>query len=239
MVTRSVKNHSLIKKRLEELGFKNVTVTEQEDESLNFIIRDLVPELLMMEARFYDGETPYMMGELKKKFPKLEMAALSIEKYSEELAMYFIFNGVTSYVTAFDGMEQFYSGLREIQKGRKYISPSVQERIDMRDGDPVPARTITKRRREVIRVKCIGYTDKQAAKALHMSPRTVTTHKTEIFRSLNVRSVGQLIIKVLKLQIFTLDELDFCPKDFIVNPLPDKKKLRTMKTPLTLAERSY
>ena len=229
MVSRTVKNHTHYKKRLEELGFKNVTVTARENDGLDFLIRDLQPDLLMMAARFYDGETPYLMGELKKRFPKIPMAALSIERYTEELAMYFIFNGVKSYVTASDGIEQFYEGLEEIRKGKKYISPSVQERIDMRDGAPKPASTITKRRREVMRVKCIGYTDEQAAEALHISPRTVTTHKTEILRSLNARSVGQLIIKALKLNLFTLDELSFCPRDFIVNPLPVKPEKKRRK----------
>jgi len=224
MVSRSVKNHAHLKQRLEELGFKNVTLTALEKDGLNFLIRDMEPDLLMMAARFYDGETPFLMGELKKTFPKLTMAALSIEKYPEELAMSFIFNGVKSYVTAFDGMEQWYEGLEAIRKGRKYVSPSVQERIAMRQVEPEPAGKVTAHLKEVMRLMCCGYKDIEIAEALHISRRTVTTHKTEIFRTLNVRSVRELIIKVLKLNMFTLDEISFYPKGFTVNPLPDNKK---------------
>ena len=116
LVTRSVNNQTFYKQKLEkEFGFSNVTVTSLEKDALNMLIRELKPDLVMMGARFYECSTPYMMGELKKEFPDIKnWAALSLEAYPPDLAMYFILNGIKSYDTAFDGFDKFFEGLNPL-----------------------------------------------------------------------------------------------------------------------------
>ena len=224
MVSRSVNNQSHFKQRLEEIGFPAVTVTALDNDALDFLIRDLKPDLLMMGARFYERSTPFMMGRLKKRFPKLNMAALTLDDYPAEIAMWFIYNGVKSYDTAFDGFDQFYKGLEIIRKGREYISPSVQERIDLRNVTPDPADEITARENEITHLICCGWTDKEIAANLHISRRTVDTHKTNIFTSLNVRNAVELIIVALQQGIVDPKILNFFPRTFTVNPKPPKEK---------------
>jgi DNA-binding NarL/FixJ family response regulator len=222
MISRAVNNHAHYKERLEALGFPNATVTGLEKDALNMLIRDIKPDLIMMGARFYHCSTPYMMGQLKRRFPKIRMAAVVLGDYPPDLAMYFILNGVKSYVTSFDGIEQFYKGLDEIRKGREYISPAVEERLNMRKYYPNPAGNITGRQYEVIRLICCGFTDVEIADTLHISRRTVNNHKTEIYRILNVRNMVELFRASLNLGIVGLNETFFSPKDFSVNPKPDK-----------------
>jgi DNA-binding NarL/FixJ family response regulator len=222
MIGRAVSNHDHCKKRLEELGFPNVTVTGLEKDALNMLIRDIRPDLLMIEAEFYHCSTPYMLGELKRKFPKIKMAAFSLGRYPPELAMCFIVNGVNSYVSYSDGIEQFYKGLEEIRNGRDYISPSVEERLNMRRYYPNPAGNITGRQYEVIRLICCGFNVNEIADTLHISKRTVENHKTEIYRILNVRNIIELFRAALNLGMVSLDETSFSHKDFSVNPKPDK-----------------
>ena len=177
-----------------------------------------------MSADYYGSCTPFLMGELREEFPKIKMAALCIGHYPADLAMKFITNGVNSYVTTFYGYDKWYEGLAELSKGRDYISPAVLERIYLREVDPMPAGKITKRHFEIIRLVCSGWKDFEIADVLHISRSTVDNHKTEIYTSLNVRNHRELLKAVIKLKYFTLDELDFCPKDFTVNPKPDKVK---------------
>ena len=231
-VTRSVNNHTIYKMKLEELGFTKVTVTALEKDGLNTLICNMKPDLLLMGARFYECSTPYMMGELKRYFPKLKMAALTLETYPPDLAMYFILNGVWSYVSAFEGFDRFYEGLDDMLRGREYISPAVQESIDRRRDYPMPAKQITLRHIDVIRLVCCGFRDYEVAETLHISERTVTTHKTEIFRSLNVRSPNELIRVALQLKIVAENELFFFPKEYTLNPLPDNKILKRRREDL-------
>ena len=237
MISRAINNHSHYKKRLEALGFPNPTLTALEKDALNFLIRDLKPSILLMGARFYEGCTPFLMKELKINFPKIKMTALCIGHYPEDLAMYFILNGVNSYVTSFDGIDQWYEGISEISRGREYVSPAVDKRIALRKEKPMSAGNITDRHIEVIRLICCGYREVEIADTLHISRKTVDNHKTEIFTTLNVRNGNELMRAALYLEIVKLEEIHFYSRDFTVNPKPDKG--RKISVPADFSARSF
>jgi DNA-binding NarL/FixJ family response regulator len=223
VVSRAETNFDYYKSELVKLGFQNLTFTALEKDALYSQIRELKPELIMMCARFYHSCTPFLMGQLHKDFPKIKKAAFCIGEYPAEIAMYFILNGIKSYVNSFEGVEQFYSGLKEIAKGREYVSPAVLKRIALRRDKPDPAGKITKRHREVIRLICSGFQDKEIAETLAISRNTVSRHKCDLFTYLNVRCPIELIRAALTLEILRLEELYFYPRDLVVNPLPEMK----------------
>lgn len=223
LVSRAVNNHVYYRKRLVSLGFYNVTVTDAEKNALYLLIRETKPRLILMSARFYQCCTPFLMGELHKTFPKIRMAAISLGEYPPDIAMYFIMNGITSYVSSFEGVEQFYKGIDEIVKGRAYISPQVLKRIELRRTEIQPANIITERLKQVLRLVCNGFKDNEIADVLSISRNTVLNHKTNIFTSLNVRNPLELLRAALTIKIVSLEELYFYPKDYTVNPLPEAK----------------
>ena len=227
LISRAINNHAHYKKRLEALGFHRVTVTALDKDALFFHINEIEPELVLMSARFYQCCTPFLMGELHNSFPTVKMAAVSVGEYPADLAMYFILNGINSYITSFDGVDQFYKGLDTIAKGRDYISPEVVKRINMRLEYPEPAGIITERHKQIIRLICTGFKDLEIAETLAISRNTVVNHKTSVFTTLNVRSPVELVRAALTLEIIRIEELYFYPRNFTVNPLPKKAKKST------------
>jgi DNA-binding NarL/FixJ family response regulator len=222
LVGKAKKTHPFYKQKLEEFGFAKVATTDAESDGLNSIIREMRPELMIIEARFYDNATAYMMGDLLRIFPKLNIAAVSLDRYSEELGMSLIKNGVKSYISWADGIDEFKKGMEAIRDGKCYVSAGVLERIELRSADVEPAKRLAKRQKEVSRLTCSGYTEYETADTLHISRTTVVKHKTNIFRNMNVRNSVELVLRVLEAKIFTLDELVFCHKNFVISPLPDK-----------------
>jgi hypothetical protein len=94
---------------------------------------------MFIESGFYGQSTPFMTGKLVKKFPKLRISTFSLGEFPDNLAMWFIFRGVKSYLNFQDGIEEFNKGLRTIQREDGYCSPRVLERIDLLKEIP-PAR---------------------------------------------------------------------------------------------------
>ena len=229
MISRAVNLFPHWTKEFEEFGFKNVVFTDQEKDSLNSIIREMKPDIVLIGCGFYSRSTPYMMLELLEEFPHLNIAAINIHEFPDELAMYFILNGVKSYANQMDGMEEFHRGLKLIRDGEMYVSPSVQERIILREEEPMPAKIITYRQKEVIRLTCCGFKDKEIGDTLHISRRTVNKHKLEIYRSLNVRNVVELYNVAHYLGFVSLNENFAFPKNFSVAPLPRKKPITRRK----------
>jgi DNA-binding NarL/FixJ family response regulator len=223
IISREETNFDYYKKILLNLGFKKPMFTALDKDALYSHIREVKPELILMCARFYHSCTPFMMGQLHKDFPEIKMAAFCIGEYPDEIAMYFILNGIKSYITSFNAFEQFFSGLKEIAKGREYVSSGVLKRIELRSEYPDPAGKITKRHREVMRLICSGFKDMEIAEILAISRVTVTRHKCRLFTSLNVRSPIELVRAALTLELVRLEELYFYPRDLVVNPQPDIK----------------
>jgi len=222
MVSRAVNLLPYWKTEFEKFGYKNIHITNLEKDGLNSVINDIMPSLMLIGSCFYKRATPYMMGELLKHYPELNIAVVNIHEFPDELAMCFILKGVKSYVNMYDGMEEFHQGLSPVRDGKIYVSPAVRKRIIMRRTYPMAADTITDREQEVMRLICCGFKDVEIADTLHISRRTVDTHKTKIFRSLNVRNSIELIQVALYLGIVQLDEIGFFPNDFVVNPKPQK-----------------
>jgi DNA-binding NarL/FixJ family response regulator len=221
MVSRFVNLLPDWKKEVEKLGFKNIHTTSQEKDSLNSIIYQYKPRIVLVGSGFYRGSTPYMMGELLKLFPKLNIAAINRHEFPDELAMGFIINGVKSYVDMVLGMDEFKRGLTSVMDGKIYISPNVKERINMRQERPKPAGTITDRQKEVILLTCNGFTEIEIADTLNISRRTVDTLKRTIYTALNVRGCNELIRAALNLGFVEQNGMWFYPKDFVMKPLPD------------------
>jgi DNA-binding NarL/FixJ family response regulator len=212
-------------RRCTELGYANFDIAGEERDSLNMLINDMKPRLIVVESVFYDCCTPYMMGRLLKIFPKLNIAAVSLFcKIPDDLAMWFIFNGVRSYVNFFEGLDEFYRGLNTVWEGKEYISPRVMKRIETRREIPQPAGNITKRHMEIIRLLCNGYTGHEICKVLAIAEDTLNVQKKKIYTILNVRNEKELIRVALFHGWIALEELRFFGGEYTLNPLPKKLK---------------
>jgi len=225
VVSRRINNFNYYKKRFEELGFENVTVTGKDKDALNTLIRDMKPDLVIISANFYKCSTPYMVGELVRRFDDIKIAAVVVGfDYPADLGMYFVVNGAVGYVTSTDGLEQFYTGLEIIRKGGKYLSPSAQERINIRSEYPMPAGLITRRQLEVLRCVCNGFSDIETADNLGISERTVSNEKKILFTSLNLRNEKELIRVADYMNWVNFDQLVFYGRDYVLKPVPDINK---------------
>ncbi len=224
VLSRHEQNHRHYKSCLEKMYRGNVKVTSVDKDGLVSTITNMQPDLLIMGASFYQCCTPYRMLLLKKQFPDLNMAAISLGEYPADLGMYFILNGVTSYINMIENIEQFNKGLESIMNGKVVISEAVQRRIDKREGIALePARQLPQKHIEVVRCICNGFQKYEIADTLYLSPRTVEAYREEIYRCLNVRNGEELFRAALRVKIVTEEELVFCHRDFKVKPFPIKK----------------
>jgi DNA-binding NarL/FixJ family response regulator len=225
LLSREKQLYPYFQKRFTELGFAHFEVTGEDRDSLNSLINDMKPRLVLAGSGFYECSTPYMLGRLLKIFPKLNIAAVSIFcKIPDDLAMWFIFNGVKSYINYFEGPEEFYYGLNEVREGKGYISPGVMRRINMRREIPERAGNITRRQMEIIRLLCNGFTGQEICDVLSIAIDTLNVQKKKIYTALNVRNEKELIRVALYHEWITLEELHFFGRAYLLNPLPEKPK---------------
>ncbi|GHU62722.1 hypothetical protein FACS189445_5840 [Spirochaetia bacterium] len=221
VVSRAVKLFPQMKNRFEDLGFPGVEVTGEEKDSLNRVIRETKPRLVVVGSGFYKAGTPYMMGQLMKNFPELNVAVINVGNFPDDLAVWFIWRGVKSYVNLLEGYEEFHHGLREVRQGKVYISAAVQKLLGDFSEWPKISDELTKRQMEVLIMICNGFIPEHIGKMLHVSRPTVNWHLKELYRTFHVENREELIKTAFSLKLVTDTDLAFYDRENKCMALPE------------------
>jgi DNA-binding NarL/FixJ family response regulator len=236
-----VNPHRYIKKYLETLGFCGVTVTAAKKEGLNVLINEMKPGLLIMEAEFYEAGTPYMVGELRKKYPQLNIAVVSVHGYSPSLAAWFIWHGANSYADLGEGCDEFHRGLQLIREGKQYISPLVKSLVDDRDEWPDTGCRKTKRLMECLILLCSGFTPEKIGEELNISRKTVYNHLAGLYKVFHAKNREEMVALAWTLGLVAKDDIRFHGEKTGCAPLPEwaqaKKKTENKLRRLLMADR--
>lgn len=105
--------------------------------------------------------------------------------------------GACGYVLKHAAAEELVLAIREVLKGRTYITPRIASQVlqnlmaASRDGT-TSERELSIREREVLQLLAEGKTMKEAAFVLGISPRTVEFHKNTITEKTGLRTVAEL-----------------------------------------------
>lgn len=101
-------------------------------------------------------------------------------------------NGASGYLTKNSSREEFSKALETILAGKKYVSPSVAE-YAVGNGNNTPLSQLSDREREVFKLLAEGKKNKDIAKILFVSSRTIDTHRLNIMKKLDVKTNGELV----------------------------------------------
>lgn len=103
--------------------------------------------------------------------------------------------GASGYLLKQAAGEELLAAIRDVLAGRVYVSPQLAGDVIASIASPRPASDdkLTLRQREVLRLVAQGKSMKEVAAVLHLSPRTVETHKYEMMHSLGVHTTAELI----------------------------------------------
>lgn len=104
--------------------------------------------------------------------------------------------GVNGYVLKETADAEVVDAVREVADGGRYVHPTLGARLiqaeararAQADADPLSARE-----HEVLRLLALGHTNQEIAKMLHLSVRTVETHRTHIMQKLVLTTRAELV----------------------------------------------
>jgi DNA-binding NarL/FixJ family response regulator len=222
VVSRAVILFPHVKPKLEELGFTNITLTGVRKDGLNMLINDVKPDLLIMGSGFYTAGTPYMIGELHKLFPDLNIAVVSVFNYPLRRAPWFIWHGANSYIDLWDkGLDEFYRGLKIVSNGGNYISPKTERVIKDQVVYPDTDNTITKRMQECLIMLCCGFDPEQIGEELHITRKTVYNHIGFLYKAFHAGNREEMIAIAWELELITREDIMFYRKQDYDIPLPE------------------
>ena len=81
-------------------------------------------------------------------------------------------------------------------------------RVTERPAPPDPLDGLTDREREVLQLLALGYGNQEIANRLHLSPRTVETHRANMMNKLRITSRADIVRVALAAGILNADSAD-------------------------------
>lgn len=102
--------------------------------------------------------------------------------------------GAAGYVLKRSAASELVSAINEVMHGRTYVTPLIAK--DFVGKNTAPASTtspaLTGRQREVLQLVAEGHPNKEIARMLRLSMKTVEFHKNNLSRKLNIHSTAEL-----------------------------------------------
>lgn len=105
--------------------------------------------------------------------------------------------GACAYLTKGDSPDDLAAAIGAAARGEQYRQASLESLIEQ---DPVPgsAEEISAREEDVLRLLALGFTNKEIARRLYLSVRTVETHRASLLRKLGCSNRADLVAHALR-----------------------------------------
>ena len=136
-----------------------------------------------------------LLKQLRHEFPRIPVLILSVHA-EQEYALRCLRAGAAGYLTKESVVDKLFDALERVSSGKRYMSDEVAEQLAARaadDREPLPHERLSDREHEILRQLIRGRSVTEIARALSLSVKTVSTHRTHILQKMEMKSTADLI----------------------------------------------
>jgi DNA-binding NarL/FixJ family response regulator len=160
------------------------------------LCRKLKPDLVLMDIGMPDLNGIEATRQCVAESPRVKVLALSMHS-DRRYAAGMLSAGASGYMLKDAAFEELTQAIDTVMAGRVYLSPAitglvVEDYVQRLSAGPTDSPALTSREREVLQALAEGNSTRQIAEALHLSIKTVETHRQNIMNTLDLHSVAEL-----------------------------------------------
>jgi DNA-binding NarL/FixJ family response regulator len=160
----------------------------------------LVPDVAILDLAMPDLDGLEATRQIRALVPQTEVLIFSMHD-NEELVRAVLASGANGYVLKSETPERLVAAVEALAQHRPYFTgmaaATILESLRHEQHGTRPATTrlgtLTGRQRDVVRLLAEGRSNQEVASLLHISVKTVKTHRAAIMRRLGARSVVDLV----------------------------------------------
>jgi len=174
------------------------------------IVRKMSPDLVVMDVAMPDMNGIEATRHITSEFPGVKVIALSMHS-NKRFVVEILRVGASGYLLKDCAFEELANAIRAVMAGELYLSSKVaslliKEYIRGFPKDETSAfGELTPREREVLQLIAEGKSTKQIASILHVSVKTVETHRRQIMNKLELYTVAELTKYAIREGITSLE----------------------------------
>jgi DNA-binding NarL/FixJ family response regulator len=188
--------HGLVQLLNSEPSFNVVGEASSAPEALT-LARQLNPTMIIVDLGLKGPSGLELTKSLRVEFPKLPVLILSMHD-EPTYAVRSLRAGANGYVTKEEALASVLVAVKEVISGRTYLSPGMASEVisnvvltKARPGG-MPTDQLTDRELEILERIGQGEEVKAIAEALHLSPKTVETHRAHIKEKLHLKNAREV-----------------------------------------------
>ena len=161
------------------------------------LIREKTPDVIVMDVTMPGLNGIEATRQIKSESPHIKVIALSMHDDKR-----FVFNmlkaGASGYLLKDDGFREVIKAINAVMANKTYLSSEITD-VMLKDylksskfQEASVFALLSPREREVLQLIAEGKTTGQIADLMHVSSKTIETHRHHIMQKLNISSVAEL-----------------------------------------------
>jgi DNA-binding NarL/FixJ family response regulator len=174
------------------------------------LVRKLAPDVVVMDIGMPELNGVEATRAIRAEHERVRVVALTTHA-DKRYVHHMLAAGASGYVLKMAAYDELLRAVRAASIGRTYLSPEIAGDVVERSTSPNRPGAVTAftslgaREREVLQLVAEGRTSAETAKSMHISIKTVETHRRNIARKLGLHGTAELTKYAVREGLTSLD----------------------------------
>ena len=156
-------------------------------------------DVILLDIHFGKHDGREIVSEIKKIYPEMKVIALTSHSDSATIKSS-VSAGFDGYLLKIDGRDEIEKALKSVMNDQKYFSPKTQQ-VFFETQTSKKKVELTEREMEILQLIVEEKTTKEIADELHLSEKTIETHRGNLMLKLEARNIAGMVRKAIMLGI--------------------------------------
>jgi len=164
------------------------------------------PDIILMDIAMSGLNGLEAAARVVQEFPHVRVVMLSMHA-NEEYVLQALRSGAMGYLLKDASVTELELAIKAVMRNETYLSPAVSkhvvEYVQRIGGEPSSLERLTARQREILQLIAEGRTTQEIAGTLHISVKTVESHRAQLMERLDIHDVAGLVRYAIRMGVVT------------------------------------